>query len=473
MSIRFSMFKKLFFYIWIFISFSLFSQDLSELYVKHIDTLDLFNNLNYLASNKLKGRKTGEKGQKQAGNFIAAQFQKAGVLPFYEKDYFQNFNLLQKNKAGMMILENKKYYFPKDFGFKSLYQTLDFDVKSVVYILGEDLMATKTNYSNEFVLIKIDNIQTFDFDLVENIKSKGILFLVNNYRAENYKTLQKDDLAMIQKTVKIPMIFLNKKSLPLVYIQSLVLNQSNKFTLSFKLNTIQKYKSTENVIGFIEGSDSILKKEVIVISAHYDHLGVKKGEVFNGADDNGSGTTALLEIAQAFQQAKNDGKNPKRSILFIALTGEEMGLFGSSYYVANPWIPLENTIADINIDMIGRTSKPNEKDTFSVYVIGSNMLSNDLHNTQELTNKQFTKLNLDYKYNDVNEPLRLYYRSDHFNFAKNGIPSVFYFGGFHVDYHKSTDDIESINFTKIEQISKMVFHTTWMLGNAEKRPAMN
>jgi len=467
------MFKKLFFYIWIFISFSLFSQDLSELYVKHIDTLDLFNNLNYLASNKLKGRKTGEKGQKQAGNFIAAQFQKAGVLPFYEKDYFQNFNLLQKNKAGMMILENKKYYFPKDFGFKSLYQTLDFDVKSVVYILGEDLMATKTNYSNEFVLIKIDNIQTFDFDLVENIKSKGILFLVNNYRAENYKTLQKDDLAMIQKTVKIPMIFLNKKSLPLVYIQSLVLNQSNKFTLSFKLNTIQKYKSTENVIGFIEGSDSILKKEVIVISAHYDHLGVKKGEVFNGADDNGSGTTALLEIAQAFQQAKNDGKNPKRSILFIALTGEEMGLFGSSYYVANPWIPLENTIADINIDMIGRTSKPNEKDTFSVYVIGSNMLSNDLHNTQELTNKQFTKLNLDYKYNDVNEPLRLYYRSDHFNFAKNGIPSVFYFGGFHVDYHKSTDDIESINFTKIEQISKMVFHTTWMLGNAEKRPAMN
>ena len=101
------------------------------------------------------------------------------------------------------------------------------------------------------------------------------------------------------------------------------------------------------------------------------------------------------------------------------------------------------------------------------------MLSNDLHNTQELANKQFTKLNLDYKYNDVNEPLRLYYRSDHFNFAKNGIPSVFYFGGFHTDYHKATDDIESINFRKIAQISKMVFHTTWMLGNAEKRPALN
>jgi Zn-dependent M28 family amino/carboxypeptidase len=159
--------------------------------------------------------------------------------------------------------------------------------------------------------------------------------------------------------------------------------------------------------------------------------------------------------------------------LFIALTGEEMGLFGSSFYVSNPWMPLENTIADINIDMIGRASKPNEKDTFSVYVIGSNMLSDDLHNTQELANKQYTNLNLDYMYNDVNEPLRLYYRSDHFNFAKNGVPSVFYFGGFHDDYHKSTDDIESINFKKIEQISKMVFHTTWILGNAEKRPALN
>ena len=467
------MIKSLVFCSFVFCSFALFSQDLSEFYANNIDTVDLFNNLDYLAANKLKGRKTGEEGQKQAAAYIAEQFKKSGVPPFPGKDYFQKFNLLQKNKSGSMIAGNKEYHFPQDFGFKSLYQTLDFDVKSAVYILGEDLMASKVNFNSEFVLIEIDNIQTFDFDLVENIKSKGILFLINDYRAENYKTLQKDDLAMVQKTIKIPMVFLNRKSLPSVFIKSLVLNQSNKCTFSFKLNPIQNYKSTENVIGFIEGSDSVLKNEVIVISAHYDHLGVKKGKVFNGADDNGSGTTALLEIAQAFQQAKNEGKNPKRSILFIALTGEEMGLFGSSYYVSNPWIPLENTIADINIDMIGRASKLEEKDTFSVYVIGSNMLSNDLHNAQELANKQFTKLNLDYKYNDVNEPLRLYYRSDHFNFAKNGIPSVFYFGGFHDDYHKATDDIESINFRKIAQISKMVFHTTWMLGNANNRPALN
>ncbi len=467
------MLKILIFYCFVFLSFSLFSQDLSEFYAKNIDTVDLYYNLDYLTANKLKGRKTGQKGQKKSAVFIAAQFKKSGVAPFPGKDYFQMFDLLQKNKAGSMIFENKKYHFPQDFGFKSLYQTFDFDVKSVFYILGKDLIATKTHFNNEFVLIEIDNIQTFDFDLVENIRSKGVLFLVNDYQSENYKSLQTKDLAMIQAKVKIPMIYLNKKSLPAEFIQSLILNQSNKFNLSFKLNPKQRFKSTENVIGFIEGSDPVLKNEVIVISAHYDHVGVEKGKVFNGADDNGSGTTALLEIAQAFQKAKNDGKNPKRSILFIALTGEEMGLFGSSYYVSNPWIPLENTIADINIDMIGRASKPNEKDTFSVYVIGSNMLSDDLHNTQELANKQYTKLNLDYLYNDVNEPLRLYYRSDHFNFAKNGIPSVFYFGGFHDDYHKVTDDIESINFKKIEQISKMVFHTTWMLGNAEKRPALN
>lgn len=467
------MFKKLFFYCFLCFNFCCFSQDLSEFYAKNIDTVDLYKNLDYLAANKLQGRKTGQKGQKKAAVFIAAQFEKSGIAPFPGKDYFQKFDLLQKSKAGTMTFENKKYNFPQDFGFKTLYQTFDFEVKSAFYILGKDLIATKTNFNNEFVLIEIDNMQTFDFDLVENIKSKGVLFLVNDYHSENYKALQTKDLAMIQEKVKIPMIYLNKKNLPATFIQSLILNQSNKFNLSFYLNPNQRFKSTENVVGFIEGSDPVLKKEVIVISAHYDHLGVEKGKVFNGADDNGSGTTALLEIGQAFQQAKKDGKNPKRSILFIALTGEEMGLFGSSFYVSNPWMPLENTIADINIDMIGRASKPNEKDTFSVYVIGSNMLSDDLHNTQELANKQYTNLNLDYMYNDVNEPLRLYYRSDHFNFAKNGVPSVFYFGGFHDDYHKSTDDIESINFKKIEQISKMVFHTTWILGNAEKRPALN
>ncbi len=466
------MFKKLLFFCFICLNFYSFSQDLSEFYVKNIDTVDLYKNLDYLASNKLQGRKTGQKGQKKAAAYIESQFKKSGVAPFPGKDYYQKFNLLQKKKSGSMTFENKNYHFPKDFGFKSLYQKFDFDVKSAFYILGKDLIATKTNFNNEFVLIEIDNIQTFDFELVENIRTRGIIFLVNNYHAENYESLQTKDLAMIQEEVKIPMIYLNKKKLPMKFIQSLVLNKSNTFTLNFKLNPKPKYRLTENVIGFIEGSDPVLKNEVIVISAHYDHLGVEKRKVFNGADDNGSGTTALLEIAQAFQQAKKDGKNPKRSILFIALTGEEMGLFGSSYYVSNPWVPLENTITDINIDMIGRASKPEEKETFSVYVIGSNILSDDLHNAQESANKQYTKLNLDYMYNDVNEPLRLYYRSDHFNFAKNGIPSVFYFGGFHDDYHKTTDDIESINFRKIEQISKMVFHTTWMLGNAKNRPAL-
>jgi Iap family predicted aminopeptidase len=371
-----------------------------------------------------------------------------------------------------MSFEDRKYHFPKDFGFNGLYQTLDFEVKSVFYILGKDLIATKTNFNNEFVLIEIDDFQTFNLDLVADIRCKGIIFLVNNYKSDYFTMYKTDNLAMIQEKVKTPHIYLNKESFPKSFLNSLILNQSNKFNVSFKLNTKPKLQSTENVVGFIEGSDVNLKNEVIVISAHYDHLGVSNKQVFNGADDNGSGTTALLEIAQAFQRAKEDGKNPKRSILFIALTGEEMGLFGSSYYVSNPFISLNNTIADLNIDMIGRATYPKEKDTFSVYVIGSNMLSDDLHNTQETANTKYTHLNFDYLYNDVNEPLRLYYRSDHYNFAKNGIPSVFYFGGFHDDYHKETDDIESINFEKIEQIAKMVFHTTWLLGNAESRPVL-
>ena len=452
--------------------FTCFSQDLSEIYVNNIDTIDLSVHLHYLAGDKLKGRKTGERGQKKAANYILQQFEKCGVQPAPGKDYLQKFNLLRKKKTGTMIFEGKNYHFPKDFGFKSLFQTHEFDVKSVFYIKGKDLIATKTNFNNEFVLIEIDNFQSFDFDIVESIRCRGIIFLLNEYNPSSFVSYESKELALIQEKVKTPNIFINRKSLPKSFIDKLLLNKSNPFPINFKLNAKPSYQSTENVIGYIEGSDSILKKEVVVISAHYDHLGVEKGKVFNGADDNGSGTTALLEIAQAFQMAKNEGKNPKRSILFIALTGEEMGLLGSSYYVSNPYISLENTIADLNIDMIGRASIPLEKDVFSVYVIGSDMLSDDLHNAQELANKKYTHLNFDYLYNDVNEPLRLYYRSDHFNFAKNGIPSVFYFGGFHDDYHKSTDDVSLINFKKIEKIAKMVFHTTWILGNAESRPKL-
>jgi len=233
----------------------------------------------------------------------------------------------------------------------------------------------------------------------------------------------------------------------------------------------KKYVKGENIIGFIEGSD--LKDEIIVITAHYDHLGVKEDTlIYNGADDNGSGTSAIMEIAQAFMLAKKEGNGPRRSILIMPVSGEEKGLLGSKYYTENPIYPLENTIANLNVDMIGRIDKNHDNPDY-VYLIGSDRLSSELHQISEDINKQYFNLELDYTFNAEDDENRYYFRSDHYNFAKNNIPVIFYFNGIHEDYHKPTDTIEKINFEKIQKISRYIFLTAWELANRDERPRLD
>jgi Zn-dependent M28 family amino/carboxypeptidase len=224
---------------------------------------------------------------------------------------------------------------------------------------------------------------------------------------------------------------------------------------------------SENILAFIEGSKK--PEEIIVISAHYDHIGTNsKGEIYNGADDDGSGTVAVMQIANAFQTAKNSGKGPKRSILFLHVTGEEHGLHGSRYYAENPIFPMKNTVVDLNIDMIGRDDPENRGKDY-VYVIGSEMLSKELKVISEDVNKRTTNLILNYKYDDPKDPERLYYRSDHYNFAKNGIPVIFYFDGIHEDYHKPTDTPDKIDYELLQKRAQLVFATAWELANREER----
>ncbi len=229
-------------------------------------------------------------------------------------------------------------------------------------------------------------------------------------------------------------------------------------------------KSSENVLAFIEGSDKA--EEIVVISAHYDHVGVDyNGNIYNGADDDGSGTVSILEIAEAFMKAKKDGFGPRRSILFLHVTGEEKGLYGSMFYTENPVFPLENTVTDLNIDMIGRiddTHDDDEKRNY-IYLIGSDRLSTDLHNISEQVNKEYTNLDLDYRYNAKNDPNKFYFRSDHYNFAKHNIPVIFYFNGVHEDYHKHTDTADKIEYKLMAQRAKLIFHTAWEVANREKR----
>lgn len=223
---------------------------------------------------------------------------------------------------------------------------------------------------------------------------------------------------------------------------------------------------SENILAFIEGTEK--PDEIIVVSAHYDHVGTKDGVVYNGADDDGSGTVAVMEIAEAFQQAKKAGKGPKRSILFLHVTGEEHGLLGSKYYADHPVYEMKNTVVDLNIDMIGRSDKENEGKNY-VYVIGSEMLSSELKVINEAANKITHNLELNYKYDDPKDPMRLYYRSDHYNFAKSGVPVAFYFDGIHADYHQPTDDVDKIDFPLLQKRTQLVFATAWELANRKDR----
>jgi len=224
---------------------------------------------------------------------------------------------------------------------------------------------------------------------------------------------------------------------------------------------------SENVIAYIEGTEK--PDEVLVISSHYDHMGIKDDKIYYGADDNASGTTAVLEISQAFAKAKKEGHGPKRSIMFINFTGEERGLLGSKYFASNPVVPMENIVANLNIDMIGRIGKEHPNDENYVYVIGADRLSTELHNINEKANEKYTKMDLDYTYNEDDDPNRFYFRSDHYNFAKNRIPIIFYFNGVHADYHKPTDTPDKINLELLVKRAKLVFYTAWEIANREER----
>jgi hypothetical protein len=225
-----------------------------------------------------------------------------------------------------------------------------------------------------------------------------------------------------------------------------------------------------NVMAILPGSD--LKDEYLFITAHYDHLG-KIGDsiIYYGADDDGSGTVALLELAEAFTKAKSSGKGPRRSIVFMAVSGEEKGLLGSAYYARHPVYPFDKTTADLNIDMIGRSDSSRKGDTVNyVYIVGDDKISSELKPLSEAVNRKYTKLELDYKFNDPNDKNRIYYRSDHYNFAKHGVPIIFYYDGMlGADYHKPTDTVEKINYPLLARRAKLVFYTAWEMAN---RPRM-
>ncbi|MCW5959783.1 MAG: M20/M25/M40 family metallo-hydrolase [Pyrinomonadaceae bacterium] len=256
-----------------------------------------------------------------------------------------------------------------------------------------------------------------------------------------------------------------------------------KSTASLNVATNPVVLKTQNVVAVWEGSDPVLKNEMVAIGAHYDHVGTNplaKGDdkIWNGADDDGSGTVAVLAIAEAL---KNASKRPKRSILLVWHAGEEKGLLGSEYFNKFPTVDIKNVVAQLNIDMIGRSRKTDDQDPRNkelsgentIYVIGSEMMSSKLGEVTKATNDAFLKLEYDYRYDDPKDPNRFFFRSDHFNYALNGIPIVFWFDGVHEDYHQAGDHPDKIDYEKMEKVTRTIYLTMWEIADLKVKPAVD
>lgn len=256
-----------------------------------------------------------------------------------------------------------------------------------------------------------------------------------------------------------------------------------KKKIGYTIETKPAPAMTQNVVAIWEGSDPVLKNEMVAIGAHYDHVGTNpltKGDdkIFNGADDDGSGTVSVLAIAEALAKSN---KRPKRSILFVWHAGEEKGLWGSRYFNLFPTVDIKKVVAQLNIDMIGRSKKTGDSDPRNkelsgeneIYVIGSEMMSSTLGTVTKSINDSYLKLNYNYRYDDPKDPNRFFFRSDHFNYAVNGIPIVFWFDGVHEDYHQAGDEAQKIDYSRMEKIARTIYLTLWEIGDLKSRPAVD
>ena len=472
-------------------------------YAEYISKHDIKKMLYEYSSDKFMGREVGTNEQKLAVNFLRNKYSEMGIRPANKNgNYFQYVPLINENfRTVEFKISGEDYFYYKDFitktpiksknidsdlyayvgyGIKDKnyndYKNIDVKDKIVVAVAGEPL----DKFGNYFLTKSKTNSIWSNSEESHNVKinlayemgASGFI-LIDDYYFKRYSYYYKNNELKGETNVSLNVPqkqFLNmvvgkrigkklKKQKNGIY--------QNKITINYK-NPSEPFVS-ENVIAIIKGNE--LPDEYIIISAHLDHIGAHHNKIFNGADDDGSGTIAILEIAEAFKKAEIDGYGPKRSIVFLHVNAEEKGLLGSKYYTDfEPIFPLKSTIANLNIDMIGRTDPKRDYGQRNyIYLIGSDKLSTELHEISERVNKKYTNIELDYTYNDDNDPNRFYYRSDHYNFAKNNIPVIFYFNGTHDDYHRASDTADKIEYDLLENRARLVFYTAWELANRQNR----
>jgi Zn-dependent M28 family amino/carboxypeptidase len=519
--------KKLLFAICLFagIGVSFAQTDVSSKYAAIINVTNLQKHLNIVAGAEMEGRETGTEGQRKAAAYIEAQFKAIGLRSVDAlKGYQQFYPLYQDSlKTSELTVAGKKAEYGKDFitqltsnetgkfkGSKIIfagygiddekyndYEGLDVKGKIVVIFLGEPkkdgkfFLSATAGRSSEWtfpgiskkvsvaaakgatgVLVINQNQETFNERAVASGKKTGVYYPRNNAEKKslNYiqlshafaKTIVGNNFDTLLKIVKASGKIAD---LPAAIGRGM----ESRIKVNYKFEKYRTVINASNVVGFIEGTDK--KDEYVFVTAHYDHLGMRNGLIYYGADDDGSGTVAVIAMAEAFAKAAAEGNRPRRTIVFMTVSGEEKGLWGSEYYSDHPFFPLEKTTVDLNIDMVGRIdTERTTADTLNyVYVIGHDKISSDLPIINEGANNKYTNLVLDYKFDDPNDQNRIYFRSDHYNFARKGVPILFFYDGMlKSDYHKPTDTIEKINWSLFEKRSRMIFHTAWVMANRDE-----
>jgi len=498
-----------------------------------IDKTNAYKHLSVLASDEYEGRETGKKGAWMAADYIKNYFKSIGLRGPVQGDYFQPIDMVTyKLTQAVFTIEGNAKENDKDFVIPATNVSLQgftFNAKEIVFA-GYGLDTDDYNdyagidVAGKVVLIFASGNPSMKEEAAPAdraarrkamaAKREKIQYLANHKAlaviqidpsldtlTEEMKVMYAGSGQLSLKTEENTARMAKVKAFPTINVSTATANELLKSAGTTVEALQQKISSTgkpatqvvnisvsgsaqkdevkvraENVLGFLEGSDPILKKEILVITGHYDHIGLTVSgtdKVNNGADDDGSGTTGVLLIADAFMKAKQAGKGPKRSILFMTVVGEEKGLLGSEWYSEHPVLPLENTITNLNIDMIGRVDKEHEDKQDYIYIIGSDMLSSDLNAAGINANDQYLKMNLDMKYNNRTDPNQFYYRSDHYNFAKHGIPVIFYFNGVHDDYHQPGDEVSKINFDLLARRAQLVYFTAWDLANRPHRPVVD
>lgn len=497
--------------------FSFAQSDIATKYGNNITGTDLKKYLTIIASDDMDGRETGTEGQRKAAAYIESQFKLMGLTTADTlKGYQQFYPLYQDSISSELAVDDKPAVYGTDYlspaasnengnnnakkiifaGYGiddknySDYTNIDVKGKVVVFFLGEPKQnelylisgtkrSSKWSYpglseklaiaqakgaAGAFVINPLQDI--FNQKAIDNSKKTNFYFPHQGTgKPVNYALLSHAFAKNIIGANFDTLLKQAKAGLPIAASWL----QENKIKTQFKYRKFRTTVYASNVLGVIEGTDK--KDEYVFLTGHYDHLGNHNGKIYYGADDDGSGTCGVIEMAQAFAKAKADGHGPRRTMVFMTVSGEEKGLWGSEYYSDHPVFSLDKTSADLNTDMVGRVDTERKLgDTLNyVYVIGHDKLSSDLPIINEAANNKNTQLTLDYKFDDPNDKERIYYRSDHYNFARKGIPVLFFYDGMlKADYHKPTDTVDKINFDLYEKRVRMIFYTAWEIANRDE-----